>query len=245
MEVPFYMVADYHWGQGFATINRTNRKQVVNITASAVNPANPVEIMRELGETLLPEQMAKYPGLHWKFEGEEERRQESMHGIVEFMPIALLVMYALLAVPFKSYLQPIIVLIAIHFGLAGAVWGHMIMGMSLSLMSVFGMVAVAGVVVNDSLVLVDFINKFVKEAHIGVDTVINAAKRRFRPILMTSLTTFFGLFPMILEQSTHAKFLIPMAVSLAFGVLFATFVALILVPCVYMVLEDIKKLLHI
>jgi len=242
MELPFYMVADYEWGQGFASINRTDRRQVVNVTASADGNANPTEIMKELSVSFLPEQMARYAGLNWKFEGEEERRQQSMSGIVEFMPVALLIMYALLAIPFASYLQPIIVLLAIPFGLAGAVWGHMIMGMNLSMMSMFGMVAVAGVVVNDSLVLVDFINKFVDKTSLTVDTVINAAKRRFRPILMTSLTTFFGLFPMILEKSLHARFLVPMAVSLAFGVLFATFVALILVPCVYMVLEDIKRL---
>lgn len=241
MELPFYTVADYEWGQGFATINRTDRRQVVNVTASAEGTANPTEIMKELAASFLPEQMARYPGLHWKFEGEEERRQQSMSGIIKFMPIALMIMYTLLAVPFASYIQPMIVLLAIPFGLTGAVWGHMIMGMDLSMLSIFGMVAVAGVVVNDSLVLVDFINKFVDKAHLSVETVVSAAKRRFRPILMTSLTTFFGLFPMILEKSLHARFLVPMAVSLAFGVLFTTFVALILVPCVYMVLEDLKK----
>jgi len=241
MELPFYMVADYEWGQGFATINRTDRRQVVNITASAEGGANPTEIMKELAASYLPEQMARHSGLTWKFEGEEERRQQSMSGIISFMPIALMIMYTLLAVPFGSYIQPIIVLLAIPFGLAGAVWGHLIMGMDLSMLSIFGMVAVAGVVVNDSLVLVDFINKFVDKAHMSVDVVVNAAKRRFRPILMTSLTTFFGLFPMILEKSLHAKFLVPMAVSLAFGVLFTTFVALILVPCLYMVIEDIKR----
>ncbi|MGD9807955.1 MAG: efflux RND transporter permease subunit [Deferribacterales bacterium] len=242
MEIPFYMVAEYERGQGLATINRTDRKQVVNVTASTEAKANPTEIMNKLTETLLPEQMALYPGLSWKFEGEEERRQESIGGIVKFIPVAMLAMYALLAVPFRSYIQPVIVLTAIPFGLAGAVWGHMLMGFDISMMSIFGMVAVAGVVVNDSLVLVDFINKFVDKTHMSTATVIEAAKRRFRPILMTSLTTFFGLFPMILEKSTHAKFLVPMAVSLAFGVLFTTFVALILVPCIYMVIEDIKKI---
>lgn len=242
MEVPFYMVADYERGQGLATINRTDRKQVVNVTASTEDQANPTEIMNKLTKTVLPEQMAKYPGLAWKFEGEEERRQQSMGGIIGFIPVAMLAMYALLAVPFRSYVQPIIVLLAIPFGLAGAVWGHMMMGFDISMMSIFGMVAVAGVVVNDSLVLVDFINKYVDKTHMSIETVIGAAKRRFRPILMTSLTTFFGLFPMILEKSTHAKFLVPMAVSLAFGVLFTTFVALILVPSIYMMIEDLKHL---
>jgi len=242
MEVPFFMVAEYERGQGLASINRSDRKQVVNVTAAAENNANPTEIMNKLSSTVLLEQVAKYPGLTWKFEGEEERKQESLSGIISFIPVAMLVMYALLAIPFRSYIQPLIVLLAIPFGLAGAIWGHMLMGFNLSLMSVFGMVAVAGVVVNDSLVLVDFINKFVDKTHLSVETVINAGKRRFRPILMTSLTTFFGLFPMILENSMHAKFLVPMAISLAFGVLFTTIVALVLVPCVYMVIEDIKNI---
>jgi len=242
MEFPFYKVAEVKMGQGLATINRTDRRQVVNVTASAEGAANPTEIMKELESSILVDQIAKYPGLRWKFEGEEERRQEALGGILDFLPIALFIMYALLAVPFKSYVQPIIVLLAIPFGLAGAIWGHMLLGLSLSMMSIFGMVAVAGVVVNDSLVLVDFINKFVDKEHLSVENVVNAGKRRFRPILMTSLTTFGGLLPMILEQSTQAKFLVPMAVSLAFGVLFTTLVALILVPCVYMVVEDIKRL---
>jgi multidrug efflux pump subunit AcrB len=244
MELPFATVAEIDRGQGLASINRTDRKQVVNVTASAGGSANPAEIMAELADGFLAEQTAKYPGLAWKFEGEEERRQESIAGIMEFLPLAMLVMYALLAIPFRSYIQPVIVLTAIPFGLAGAVWGHMIMGMDLSMLSIFGMVAVAGVVVNDSLVLVDFINKFTDRTHLNTETVINAAKRRFRPILMTSLTTFFGLFPMILEQSLHARFLVPMAVSLAFGVLFTTLVALILVPCIYMFIEDLKKIWH-
>lgn len=242
MELPFYMVAEVERGQGLASVNRTDRKQVVNVTAQTEGSANPTEIMHELTAGLLPEQMAKYPGLGWKFEGEEERRQESFSGIISFLPVAMLIMYALLAVPFASYIQPLIVLLAIPFGLAGAVWGHMIMGMDLSILSIFGMVAVAGVVVNDSLVLVDFINKFADRSHLSTETVIEAAKRRFRPILMTSLTTFFGLFPMILEKSLHARFLVPMAVSLAFGVLFTTVVALVLVPCVYMLIEDIKEI---
>lgn len=242
IEVPFYMVADVEMGRGLASINRTDRKQVVNVTAGAEGTANPTEIMDEISAQLLPEQVAKYPGLQWSFGGEEERRQESMSGLISFIPVALLIMYALLAIPFRSYVQPIIVLLAIPFGLAGAIWGHMLLGMNISMLSLFGMVAVAGVVVNDSLVLVDFINKFVDKEHLSTKIIVNAAQRRFRPILMTSLTTFFGLFPMILEQSQDSKFLAPMAVSLAFGVLFTTIVALVLVPCIYMMVEDIKKL---
>ena len=243
-ELPFYMVADIQRGQGLATISRTDRKQVVNVTAQTEGSANPSEIMADLASSFLRDQTAMYPGLAWKFEGEEERRQESISGIMGIIPVAMLIMYALLAIPFRSYIQPVIVLLSIPFGLAGAVWGHMIMGMNLSMLSIFGMVAVAGVVVNDSLVLVDFINRFADKTHLSMETVINAGKRRFRPILMTSLTTFFGLFPMILEKSHSARFLIPMAISLAFGVLFTTIVALVLVPCVYMFVEDVKSILR-
>jgi multidrug efflux pump subunit AcrB len=242
MEVPFYKVAEISMGQGLASIKRTDRKQVINVTAMASDKTNPGEVMFDMEKSIIPELMATYPGLQWKYEGEEERKQQSIGGIVSFLPFAFLMMYALLAIPFKSYIQPVIVLLAIPFGLAGAIWGHMLLGMNLSIMSVFGMVAVAGVVVNDSLVLVDFINKYVKTHEMSVQTVIEAGKRRFRPILMTSLTTFFGLIPMILEKSIHAKFLVPMAVSLAFGVLFTTVVALVLVPCVYMVIEDIRSI---
>jgi multidrug efflux pump subunit AcrB len=244
MEVPFSMVAEVEMGRGLASINRTNRKQVVNVTATTEGSANAAEIMNTLRDSILQEQVAHNSGLQWKFEGEEEKRRDALGGIVSFLPVAILIMYALLAIPFRSYVQPIIVLLAIPFGLAGAVWGHMLMGMGLSMLSIFGMVAVAGVVVNDSLVLVDFINKYTVREGVSINSVINAAKRRFRPIVMTSLTTFFGLFPMILEKSLHAKFLIPMAVSLAFGVAFTTFVALILVPCVYMLIEDLKRLVN-
>ncbi len=245
-EYPFYSVADMTETRGLASIIRTDRKQVVNVTASADKRANPAEVMRDLESSILPQLMAEYPGLTWKYEGEEEQKQESRKGLGKVMPLIALIMYSMLAIPFRSYIQPVIVMLAIPFGLVGAVLGHMILGLPISMMSVFGMVAVAGVVVNDSIVMVSFINQSARDKrHISPEIVIGAGMRRFRPILMTSLTTFFGLAPMILEKSTHAQILIPMAVSLAFGVLFTTFIALCFVPVVYMMLEDFKKLFNI
>ena len=154
-----------------------------------------------------------------------------------------MMIYVLLAVPLRSYVQPIVIMSAIPFGIVGAVWGHMIMGMSLTILSMFGLVALTGVVVNDSLVMVDFINRNRKtraELHIAVR---QAGVARFRPILLTSLTTFLGLFPLMMERSMQARFLIPMAISLAFGVVFATFITLVLVPAGYMVTEDIRRLI--
>ena len=157
--------------------------------------------------------------------------------------MAVLVIYAMLAVPFNSYIQPMIIMISIPFGIVGAVIGHLLMGYSLSVMSLFGVVALSGVVVNDSLVLIDFANRKQKAGLGRHPAVREAGIHRFRPILLTSLTTFGGLAPMIFETSRQARFLIPMAVSLGFGIIFATLITLLLVPCLYLIIEDIKRLL--
>jgi len=153
--------------------------------------------------------------------------------------LAMLAIYALLAIPFKSYTQPLIVMASIPFGIVGAVFGHILMGYSLSIMSLFGIVALSGVVVNDSLVLIDFANRQRREGKSPHDAAISAATSRFRPILLTSLTTFGGLMPIIFESSRQARFMIPMAISLGFGVLFATLITLILVPSLYLVIDDL------
>ena len=148
----------------------------------------------------------------------------------------------LIAIPLRSYLQPLIIMTAIPFGLVGAIWGHALLGMNLSIMSMCGLVALAGVVVNDSLVMVDYVNRHRDESATIREAAIAAGGRRFRAILLTSLTTFVGIMPMMLETDVQARFLIPMAVSLAFGILFATFITLFLVPGVYLILEDVKNL---
>jgi multidrug efflux pump subunit AcrB len=242
-EIPFSRAADVEEGRGYSQINRTNNKRVVNVTAS-VDPkvANAEEILRDMTQTVLAGLSADYPGLAFDLEGEEKERKESMGSMATGFVMILFLMYALLAVPFKSYSQPLIVLSAIPFGVVGAILGHWIMGFDLSILSMFGIVALAGVVVNDSLLLIDYINR---KRHGGlepVQAVVEGGQRRFRPILLTSLTTFFGLMPMITETSVQAQFLIPMAISLAFGILFATGITLLLIPSLYLILEDIRGL---
>lgn len=242
-EVPFYEVAEADYGRGFSTIRRADRSRIVRVSAE-VDENNPLassgRVNGDLRDRVLPAMIARYPGLTFSFEGDQKQQAETMEGLIVGFAFALFLIYALMAIPFKSYLQPLIIMSAIPFGLVGAVWGHLFMNIELSIMSMFGIVALAGVVVNDSLVLVDFINRRRLE-HMDLLTAIReAASHRFRPILLTSLTTFASLTPLMLEKSVQASFLIPMAVSLAFGVLFATAIILVIVPCIYMALEDIK-----
>jgi len=155
----------------------------------------------------------------------------------------MILIFTMLAIPFKSYTQPFIVMSSIPFGIIGAVLGHMIMGYSLSVVSMFGIVALSGVVVNDSLILIDFANRRIRERGMSIhDAVLDAAIQRFRPILLTTATTFCGLAPMMFERALQARFMIPMAISLGFGILFATLITLLLVPCLYMVIEDLGNL---
>ncbi|MEX2581177.1 MAG: efflux RND transporter permease subunit [Verrucomicrobiales bacterium] len=184
-----------------------------------------------------------YPGVRYSFEGEQKDQAQSMEEMGQKALLALLGMYILMAIPLRSYVQPMIIMSVVPFGLVGAVIGHILMGFNFSIMSMCGVVALAGVVVNDSLVLVDYVNRKVAAGQSLHDAAREAGAARFRPILLTSLTTFAGLTPMLLETDIQAKFLIPMAVSLSFGILFATFITLLLVPCLYLVLEDVGKLL--
>ena len=177
-------------------------------------------------------------------EGEGKEQKESLSDVVNGFVIALFLIYALLAIPFKSFTQPFVVMSAIPFGMVGAVIGHLIMGLNLSLLSLFGIVGLAGVVVNDSLVLVHATNRIREQGVSPREAITQGGALRFRAIILTSLTTFAGLTPMILERSLQAQFLIPMAVSLGFGVLFATVITLLLIPCGYMILEDVHNLVE-
>ncbi len=241
-EIPFKTVAEVKYGRGYATIRRADRRRIVNVTADVDNEvANANEINRDLFDTVLPKLQRDYPGLVFRFEGEQREQKETARSLSGGVIIALLAIFGLLAVQFRSYAQPAIVMSAIPFGLVGAVVGHMIMGFDLSMLSVFGIVALTGVVVNDSLIMIDLINRERVQSIELHQVIRDSATRRFRPIFLTTLTTFFGLAPMLLERSLQAKFLIPMAVSLAFGIVFATGITLLLVPSLYMILEDIKK----
>ena len=244
-EIPVLDVAEVEWGRGYAAINRANSARTVSVIADIdTTVTSSKEINANLREKVLPALMAEYPGLSFDLEGEQKERNESMASLKRNFFIALLAIYALLAVQFRSYVQPIIVMVAIPFGIVGAVLGHLMMGLPLSFMSFFGIVALTGVVVNDSLIMIDLINRErVERQDESIDDVVeHSGTRRFRPIILTTFTTFFGLMPMILETSVQEKFLIPMAVSLGFGVLFATTITLLLVPALYLILGDVRQL---
>lgn len=242
-EIPFYNVAEVEVGRGYSAIKRADAKRVVSLIADvdeAIADAN--EINGIITNKLIPELQKTYPDLTYGFQGGQKQQQKAVSSMGRGFIIALFIIFTLLAIPFKSYIQPLVVMSAIPFGLVGAVWGHVVFGMDISIMSMFGLVALAGIVVNDSLVLVDFINRHrYDHGDSIIEAVVNGCQKRFRPILMTSLTTFLGLFPIMLEQSTQAKFLIPMALSLGFGVLFATVICLVLVPAGIVIVDDIAK----
>jgi len=240
--VPFTNVADADVGMGFATIRRVDRHRTLNVQADIDKSLGNMNTVVADLTAYLDELLRDYPGVRYSLEGELREQRESFQSLNYGAAIVLFVIYSLLAIPFRSYVQPLIVMAVIPFSLVGAVAGHMIMGMNLSIMSIMGMLALAGVVVNDSLVLVDWVNRRRREGSPLVDAVSYAGAARFRAILLTSLTTFAGLMPLIFEQSTQAQFLIPMAVSLGFGILFATFITLLLVPVAYLILEDIRHL---
>lgn len=240
-EMPLLQAASVEESRGFSSINRTDRKRVINITASVDSrKANAGEILTDLKSGLLPQLEADFPGLSFSMEGEEKERKESLGSMLEGFKLALVAIFVLLAIPFRSYSQPLLIMSAIPFGMIGAVLGHLIMGFNLSLLSMFGLVALSGVVVNDSLLLIDRANSNRRQGEELETSLLEAGTRRFRPILLTSLTTFFGLMPMILETSVQAQFLIPMAISLGFGILFATGITLLLIPALYMILEDFR-----
>lgn len=239
-ELPLFRAARATRGTSYTSISRTDGRRTVHVTADVEEKtANAGKILAALVKTELPALLKKYPGLSYTFAGANEERQESMRSLGQGFAIALLVMYVLIAIPFNSYLQPLIILSAIPFGFIGAVIGHLLMGFSMSLISMMGLVALSGVVVNDSLVLLHTANRLRRETSVQ-EAVARAGIQRFRPIILTSMTTFLGLTPMIFETSLQARFLIPMAISLGFGVLFATVIILLMVPAFYVILEDIK-----
>jgi multidrug efflux pump subunit AcrB len=241
VKVPLADIADVTKGKAYTTITRRDGRRVVSVTADVTPQSQAEMILDSVKKDTLPALKEKYQGLNFSFEGKQADRKESMAALGNGIILALMVVYMLLAIPFKSYIQPAIIMVSIPFGIVGAIVGHLIMGYSLSLLSMFGIVALSGVVVNDALVLIDFANRQVREGSTHYAAIINAGTKRFRPILLTTLTTFFGLMPMIFESSRQARFLVPMAISLGFGILFSTFIVLVLVPSLYIIVEDVKS----
>jgi len=236
-------VVEAQRGRAYTEINRREGRRVITVSADVTPRERAGEVIATLEKEFLPTLTRRYPQLSFSFEGRSAEQAESMASLYTTFAMAMLAIYALLAIPFRSYLQPLIVMVSIPFGIVGAVIGHLIMGYSLSVISMLGIVALAGVVVNDSLVLIEFSNRRRNVDKLSPhDAVCDAAVQRFRPILLTTLTTFGGLAPMIFETSLQARFLIPMAISLGFGILFATSITLVLVPSLYLTVEDLRRL---
>ena len=240
-EVPLYEVATVERGRAEAVIGREDGMRIVTVSAN-VEPADQTnQVLAAVTADILPRMQEDYPGLGYSLEGRQATQRDTMDAFITFsIPLALIIIYGLLAIPFRSYVQPAIVMTAIPFGFAGAVIGHLIMGMSLSIISIFGVIALSGVVINAALVMIDYANKARAAGAEPFEAIWRAGMRRFRPILLTTMTTFGGLAPMIFETTRQAKFLIPMAVSLGYGIVFATLVVLFLIPCLYMILEDLR-----
>jgi len=239
MEVPLLDVAEISRGEAFSSISRRDGRRVVTVNMDVEPAGATTRVLQALKGDLLPQLRADFPGTTWSFRGSQAEMRESTRTLWGSFALAMAVIYALLAVAFGSYSQPLIVMGAIPFGIVGAVIGHILLGYDLSLISVMGVIALSGVVVNDSLIMVDYANRKRSEFS-AYDAIHQAGIRRFRPIVLTTLTTFGGLTPIILETSRQAYYLIPMAISLGFGIVFATGIILLLVPCLYLALEDLK-----
>ncbi len=243
-KVPLSHVATLTPGKGPSTITRIDRYRTMTVIADVDKDKTNMTVLQADLNEYLQALLVNYPGVVYTFEGEAKQQRESFGSLQYSIIVLLFAIYVLLALPLKSYVQPLIVMSVIPFGVIGAIWGHWIMGRDLSFPSILGLMALVGVVVNDSLVLVDYINQKRAQGMTLLDAVLNAGVARFRPVLLTSLTTFFGLLPLMFEKSLQAQFLIPMGISLGFGILFATAITLMMIPANVMIVDDIRKFLH-
>lgn len=242
-EIAFMDAVRITRGRAYDTIRRDQGRRVLSVTADVdLKRTSAGEVLDSLSSAIMPEITGRYPGLSYSFEGEQRDQRESFRVLGAGFAAAVFVIFALLAVPFRSYLQGLVVLSAVPFGFVGAILGHMIMGYNLSFVSIMGIVALSGVVVNDNLILVDTMNRLRADGMPLDRAAAEGPIRRFRPVLLTSMTTFFGLAPMIFEKSVQARFMIPMALSLGFGILYTTLIALVLVPSLYLIVERARAL---
>ncbi len=240
-EVPLEAVANIDMVPGYSVIKRIDRKRSVTITADLRHEAGDARALAyDLINRNQEQWRRQFPGFSLEVDGNTKQQQEFMQVVSRNFMMALLAIFALMAVAFRSYWQPLIILTAVPFGFMGAIIGHIIMGREISIMSVLGFLACAGVVVNDNLVLMDRINQLRGQGIAVYEAVVQAGRDRFRPIILTSVTTFIGLVPIMAERSTQAQFLIPMVISLSFGVVFATSITLVLVPSLYLIAERAK-----
>ncbi len=240
MEVPLLDVVEITQGEAFASITRRDGRRIVSVSMDVEPKRATRQVISAMNTEVLPQLRRDFPGITWSFEGSDAEMREATSSLWGGFGLAMVIIYALLAVAFRSYLQPLIVLTAIPFGIVGAVIGHILLGYDLSLVSFMGVIALSGVVVNDALIMIDYANRR-RDEHSAFDAILKAGVRRFRPIFLTTATTFFGLTPIILESSMQAQYIVPMAISLGFGIVFATSIILLLVPCLYLILEDLLR----
>lgn len=242
-KTPVTELANFGFSQGYSEINRIDQKRSITISADVEMGTNAAKVVADFQATFEKDLLKKYPGLVVNWEGETQQNNESFASLAKGVSIAILAMFVLLTMQFRTYMQPLIILAILPFGVIGAIVGHYIMGIELTLFSFFGLVALTGVIVNDSIVLVDFINSRYRGGMPLKEALIEAGRRRFRPVLLTSMTTIAGLFPILMEKSFQAQVLIPMATSLCFGLLVATSLILILVPVFYDIYVGILKMM--
>ncbi len=245
VEVPLLSVADVTFTPGYSTITRTDGMRRVAVSAGVdTKRANANEIFAELSTSFFPDLKKRYPGLFVALQGEQKKMRESFGSLEIGFPLAVLGIFIIIATMFRSYAQPLVILFTVPFGIIGAVFGHLLMGYDLSMMSLFGMVALTGVVVNDAIVLIERINENLACGMPFFDAILQGGMRRFRAIFLTTVSTVGGLAPLIMETDFQAKFLIPMALSIAAGVVFATMLTLVLIPSLLAILNDLRLAAH-
>jgi multidrug efflux pump subunit AcrB len=242
-DIPFSEVADIELGKGYASIVRVDGSRSVSVTAKVnADVVDTRDLLIDVQSKVIPEMLVRYPEVEFRLQGNSKDETDAMISLAQGFVFALIAIYALMAIPLKSYSQPLIIMSVIPFGMVGAIVGHLLLGQAVSVLSICGIIALAGVVVNDSLIMVDFVNRARAEGRSLIDSVLKSGSERFRAIILTSLTTFMGLMPIVFERSLQAQVVIPMAISLAFGILFATVITLLLIPALYMILDDFKQL---
>ena len=241
-EVPFFSVAEVRYDEGYANVVRLDGKKNIHVVAEVDSArANPTQVLQDIATKYMPDIEKKYPNFVWFFDGPQTDGREAFSGLAVAFPIAMFAMYMVIAAIFRSYIQPFVILMTIPFGIIGAIFGHLVLGVDIAMFSIFGMVALTGVVVNDAIVLIEAINGFIAKGVPVFESIAQGALRRFRAILLTTISTVGGLTPLILETDAQARFIMPMAISIAAGVLFATVLTLVFIPCLMGVLNDLRR----
>jgi len=244
-EFPLTELVDYEMKRGPVSIRRFNGKREIRVNADLVDPdASVTEILDQVRAEIVPQINMLFPGVRVEYQGQQKESQRNMNDLLFLFPLAFLAIVFVLMIQFKSFEQPLLIIIMIPISILGAIWGHGIHGKPLSILSLWGIVALTGVIINDAVVFLSKFNLLIEEGWKVKEAIIEAGKKRLRPIILTTLTTSFGLFPLVLEKSFQAQFLIPMAISLVYGVAFGTTFILLFFPSLIMILNDVRRVVR-